>query len=110
MKSSPPRLTARDSRRLKPIGVGRSDKRADPIYSSPEHRAWRDEVIRRSGGVCQDSAHDPSRPRSGVRLYADHVRELKDGGAPFDPANGLARCASCHGKKTIGERVERMRG
>jgi 5-methylcytosine-specific restriction protein A len=109
MKSSPPRLTARDSRRLKPVGVGRSDKRADPIYSSPEHRAWRDEVIRRARGLCQDPAHDLSRPRTG-RLYADHVHELRDGGAPFDPANGLARCATCHGKKTIDERVERMRG
>lgn len=83
-------------------------KVVDPHYQTPEHRAWRDEVIRRSGGVCQDpSCRHPSRAR-GHRLFADHVVELRDGGAALDPANGLARCGSCHTTKTLAERARRM--
>lgn len=104
VKAAPPRLKASDSRRVKP-----QEKRALPIYSTPEYRVWRDEVIRRSGGQCQDTRHDPARVRSG-KLYADHIRELRDGGAPFDPINGLARCASCHERKTIAARVLRLKG
>jgi formate-dependent nitrite reductase cytochrome c552 subunit len=103
MKSSPPRLKAQDSRRIKP-----EEKRALPIYSTPEYRFWRAEVIRRSGGQCQDSTHDPRRSRSG-KLYADHIHELRDGGAPFDARNGMARCAACHERKTIAARVERLK-
>jgi len=83
-------------------------KQADPIYGTPEYRAWRATVIRRAGGRCQDpDCRTPARA-AGQRLYADHVVELKDGGAPFDPANGLARCASCHTRKTAEERAKRM--
>jgi formate-dependent nitrite reductase cytochrome c552 subunit len=108
MKAAPPRLTARDSRRIKPADGDRHSKRAAPIYATPEYRAWRAEVIRRSGGRCQDKNHDPQRSRSG-KLYADHVKELRDGGAPFDVRNGLARCASCHERKTIEARVARLK-
>ena len=104
MKAAPPRIKASDSRRVKP-----PEKRALPIYATPEYRRWRDEVIHRAGGQCQDSRHDPSRSRSG-KLYADHIEELRDGGAPFDPRNGLARCASCHERKTIAARVDRLKG
>ena len=34
--------------------------------------------------------------RAQCRIYGDHIRELKDGGAPLDPANVLLRCRSCH--------------
>jgi formate-dependent nitrite reductase cytochrome c552 subunit len=102
MKSSPPRLRTADSRRLTP-----PPKTALPIYSTPEYRLWRAEVIRRSGGRCQDPGHQPGRSRSG-KLYADHVKELRDGGAPFDARNGLARCASCHERKTMATRAVRM--
>ena len=103
VKIAPPRLKAADSRRVKP-----EEKRALPIYSTSEYRVWRAEVIRRSGGQCQDPTHDLNRARSG-KLYADHVQELRDGGAPIDPRNGLARCASCHERKTIAARVARLK-
>jgi hypothetical protein len=108
MKSSPPRLQTQDSRKVKAAGVARHDKRAAPIYASPQYRAWQAEVIRRARGVCQDPRHNPT--HGSGRLYADHIHELRDGGAPFDPMNGLARCGSCHGRKTIAERVKRLRG
>jgi hypothetical protein len=82
-------------------------KRADPIYATPEYRQWRTIVIRRAGGRCQDpECRTPE--RTGIRLFADHVKELKDGGAPFDPDNGLARCGACHTRKTARERAKRM--
>ena len=102
IKIAQPRLKAQDSRRIKP-----EEKRALPIYSTPEYRVWRAEVIRRSGGQCQDPRHDPGRSRG--KLYADHVKELRDGGAPFDVSNGLARCAPCHLRKTIDARVDRLK-
>lgn len=77
-------------------------KRADPIYHSPEYQRWRAIVIERAGGRCQVCG------RSDGRLYADHIREIKDGGAPFDPANGQALCHAHHQAKTAAERAKRM--
>jgi 5-methylcytosine-specific restriction protein A len=82
-------------------------KRVDPYYLTPEHQAWRDRVIARAGARCEDPEHDPRRPRSGIRLFADHIRELQDGGARLDLDNGMARCGSCHSRKTAVERDAR---
>lgn len=97
-----PRLKPADTRRIKP-----PPKQRLPIYGTPEYREWRGVVIRRAGGLCQDPRHDPQRSRRASRLFADHIHELKDGGAPFDPANGMARCGSCHTRKTTAERAAR---
>lgn len=84
-------------------------KVAAPIYQTGDYKTWRQAVIARAGGLCQDrQCLTPL--RKGMRLFADHVRELKDGGAPFDVANGLARCGSCHTRKTAAARVARQRG
>lgn len=77
-------------------------KAADSIYATPEYRQWAQAVKARAGFMCEDCG------RSGVRLFADHVIELKDGGAPFDPANGRCRCGSCHSLKTAAEKRRRM--
>jgi 5-methylcytosine-specific restriction enzyme A len=83
-------------------------KVADPHYRTPEHQAWRAAVIERSAGHCQDPAcRDPQRGR-GRRLFADHVVEIKDGGAALDLANGQALCGACHTRKTIAERALRQ--
>ena len=81
-------------------------KVADPIYGTAEYRRWRGIVIGRAGGRCRDP-HCAQPFRAGIRLFADHVVELKDGGAPFDPDNGLARCGACHTRKTVAERARR---
>lgn len=83
-------------------------KEAEPFYSSPEYRDWRAEVIERAGGRCQDPLCGTPN-RTGMRLFADHVKEIKDGGALLDPANGLARCGGCHSRKTAAARAARMR-
>ena len=38
----------------------------------------------------------------------DHVKELKDGGEPWDPDNLESLCDQCHKKKT-GEEVKKRR-
>ena len=74
------------------------------VYGTPRHRAWAAEVVRRSGGVCQDVTC--SNPISGGRLFADHKVELRDGGG-FNLANGVALCGACHTRKTLAERARR---
>jgi 5-methylcytosine-specific restriction protein A len=91
------RLTPLDTRRVKP-----APKTVEPFYVSPQYRVWREQVVRRTQGRCQECRREAS------RLFADHVVEVKDGGARFDPANGLARCGSCHTRKTASERVKRL--
>ena len=78
-------------------------KTADPFYHSAEHVAWSRQVIARAGGMCQGNGCG----RTGVRLFADHITELKDGGAPLDLRNGQALCGSCHGIKTAAAKRER---
>jgi 5-methylcytosine-specific restriction enzyme A len=43
----------------------------------------------------------------GVRIIADHINEVKDGGAELDPANVQMLCMACHGKKTAQARRAR---
>jgi len=101
LKCLKPGLATLDGRRVKP-----PPKEKNAIYYTPEFRAWREQVIERAGGRCQDpSCKSPH--RRGMRLFADHVVELKDGGAPFDLENGLARCGSCHSRKTAEARAKR---
>jgi len=102
LTSLPTRVKAVDTRK-----VHVAPKTAAPIYSTPEYQAWRTLVVGRANGRCQDPlCKYPHRKPS--RLFADHIIELRDGGAPFDPANGMARCGSCHTRKTAAERAKRL--
>ncbi len=84
-------------------------KKADAGLLTPEHRAWRTEVLRRSGYRCEavDDGHR-CQVAAPSRLFADHIRERKDGGHPFDPANGQCLCGRHHSLKTARVRAERM--
>lgn len=65
---------------------------------------WADAVKRRDGYACRDcGATGP-----GVRLVADHVVEIEDGGAMLDPSNGMTRCLPCHNRKTARARADRL--
>jgi hypothetical protein len=57
-------------------------------------------MIERHGERCCDKEHDDSKPRVGVTIDLDHIKELDDGGLPFDPNNVMLRCHSCHMRKT----------
>lgn len=82
-------------------------KRTNPFYLSPEWKALIASIIRIRGRRCEDPAHDPAQPRTGIRLFGDHIRELADDGAPLDPANVMLRCGSCHTRKTAAARAAR---
>lgn len=84
--------------------------RVDPYLTTKEHRAWSREVLKRAGYACQDQAHDPGKPRTGILLHADHIVERRDGGPLVDLDNGMARCAACHVRKTTEERKRRVQG
>ena len=77
-------------------------KQVDPHYSTAGHREWAIAVKERARWQCEDCG------AKGVRLHADHIIERKDGGADLDPANGRARCSSCHGIKTAKAKAERL--
>jgi 5-methylcytosine-specific restriction protein A len=84
-------------------------KVAASIYGTAEHAEWRRIVIKRAEGRCQAlTCQAPGRRAS--RLFADHIVELRDGGDPFDPANGQALCGACHTRKTAAARAARQRG
>lgn len=101
IKLARPSIPTMDTRIVAPM-----PKEADPHYQSPEHKAWRLEVMRRARWRCQAPGCTVRYPE---RLFADHIVELRDGGAPFDPANGQAFCGSHHSKKTAQARAERAR-
>ena len=42
-----------------------------------------------------------------MRVFGDHIIELKDGGALLDGRNVMLRCGSCHTRKTFEERAKR---
>jgi hypothetical protein len=93
-----------DMRAAQPIA-----KKADPELQTPEHRAWRQQVLRAADFRCQ--AVDNGKRchiRAPERLFADHIVERKDGGAKLDPRNGQCLCSSHHVAKTAAERAKRM--
>jgi 5-methylcytosine-specific restriction enzyme A len=79
-------------------------KVTEPYYLTAEHKAWAADVKARSGGVCAHCG------KATPRLIADHIVEVRDGGAKTDPANGMALCWSCHGLKTAAARRARNLG
>jgi hypothetical protein len=89
------------------VKVRQPQKTADPFYTSAPWRALMDGIIKQRGRRCEDVEHDASKPRSGIRIFGDHIRELKDGGAALDPNNILLRCGACHTRKTAASRADR---
>lgn len=72
-------------------------------YQTDLHRQWARAVKLRDSFTCQKcGAHG-----EGVRLIADHINELRDGGAPTDIANGITMCLACHNKKTGNQKAAR---
>lgn len=90
------------------------EKTTNPHYLTPEHRAWRAEVIKRARGQCQQVDALGNRcersEAAGDRMFADHIVELADGGAALDPANGRCLCGRHHTLKTNRERDRRAGG
>ena len=96
-----------DSRPVRPEA-----KKADPAYLTPEHRVWREIVISRAGRRCEATVKTGQRCQKAEpkhRMFADHVVEVSDGGARYDPKNGRCLCGSHHTSKTAQARADRLR-
>ena len=104
LRALAPRLATLDTRKVR-----MPEKTADPIYHTAEYQAWREEVIARAGRRCEEVVNGKrcwkAEPHN--RMFADHVIELRDGGAPFDPSNGRCLCGAHHTLKTIKAREAR---
>ena len=87
-------------------------KQREPIYATPQFQTWRAQVVARADGRCEaiDRGHRCSKAAPEHRMYADHIVELRDGGKPFDVANGQCLCASHHQFKTMAMRNRRLKG
>ncbi|MFY9291571.1 MAG: HNH endonuclease [Methylorubrum rhodinum] len=106
LKTLAPRLRTLDSRTLRPspgtIAV-RAPKVTASFYGSTEWQTLRKAIMRERGKRCEDCGSTSG------RMYCDHVKELRDGGAPLDRLNIRVRCASCHSRKTAQVRADRLR-
>ena len=95
--------------RLKPLHTARAafpPKTSDSFYQSPEWREFSTAVKQERGNCCeeQDCGY------RGPRLIADHIIEVKDGGALLDRRNILLRCMPCHNTKTALTQRQRALG
>lgn len=99
-----PRLAVTDTRAIK-----REAKVALPFYASPEWRGLMKTLIAERGRRCERVECRRSHDQNGhaVRIYGDHIVELRDNGAPLDPANIMLLCAVCHANKTANARAVR---
>ena len=94
-----------DSRAIKPEA-----RVTEPVYLTKEYRRWRAAVVARAGRQCQwlDGGRRCRKAEPEHRMFADHVVELRDGGNPYDIANGMCLCGRHHTLKTMRVRAKRM--
>ena len=83
-------------------------KRADPFYLSREWRSLLANVITERGRRCEVCGKTTEADGSPVKLVGDHTHEIRDGGAPLDPANIRLMDYGCHARKTQRARAERF--
>jgi 5-methylcytosine-specific restriction endonuclease McrA len=84
-------------------------KLADKFYLTPEWRALMRRLIEERGRRCEKCGRSSAGGQR-LRIFGDHIHELKDGGAPLDPQNISLLCGSCHTAKTAAERTKRTGG
>lgn len=86
-------------------------KQSEPHYLTREHKAWAADVVFRAGARCEavEGGARCTKAAPQHRMFADHVVELRDGGAALDPDNGQCLCGSHHTAKTAAARAKRMR-
>lgn len=87
--------------------IAQRSKATHPFYGSSAWKALLREIIAARGRRCENRDCETPNRGTGLRIYGDHIRELRDGGAPLDPANIKLLCASCHRIKTL--RVAKQR-
>jgi 5-methylcytosine-specific restriction protein A len=86
-----------------------AEKTVDPLYNTPEYRKWREIVVSRARGRCEWVENGRRCNVAEPRMIADHIIEVRDDGAKFDPANGQCLCFRHHTIKTNRERDKRLK-
>lgn len=77
------------------------------FYHGKAWRSLRDKIIKKRGRRCENpSCLTPQGPWP--IIIGDHIREIKDGGAPLDENNIRLVCQACHNRKTEDERAARI--
>ncbi len=83
----------------------------NPLYLTPAYSVWRMAVVKRAGYRCEAKDNNGIRCSKAApqhRMFADHIVELKDGGAPLDSSNGQCLCGAHHTTKTVMARALRL--
>jgi len=103
LKTIGPSLTPLDMRvaKLPP-------KTADEFYLSPAWRGLVAAIKRERGNACEECGRSHDHKGKPLRIIGDHIKELKDGGAPLDRANIKLMCLPCHNRKTADEKARRL--
>ena len=101
LKLIEPRIKARAASRVRMLPTEGGANAAH--YQSDGHKAWAAAVKRRDGYRCVVPGCD-----SKGRVIADHIVEITDGGARFDPSNGETLCIACHNRKTAAAKAKRL--
>lgn len=88
----------------------RPPKFADPEIMTHRHRVWRAKILERAGHRCEWVENGRRCPKRSPEymLYADHIRERKDGGELHSMSNGRCLCATHHQVKTVAARRARL--
>jgi 5-methylcytosine-specific restriction endonuclease McrA len=81
-------------------------KLTDKFYLTPEWRGLMRRLIEERGRRCEKCGRSAAGGQK-MRIFGDHIVELKDGGAPLDETNVELLCGSCHVTKTAAERKRR---
>jgi 5-methylcytosine-specific restriction enzyme A len=102
IRTQAPRIATRDTRAVKQL-----PKQVDGFYLSTEWRNLVASLTAERGRRCEQCGRTGEGGER-VRIFGDHVRELRDGGALFDPLNVKLLCGACHATKTLAERGKRM--
>jgi len=64
-------------------------------------------LIKERGRRCEECGRTRDDAGKPVRIFGDHIKELRDGGAPLDPGNVKLLDGRCHTRKTLRERARR---
>src|SRR6266403_2151771 len=98
MKSLNPRITTINKKRVG-SDTPRSTKPTLSFYKTREWTQLVAEIIRERGRHCENI--ECAREGILTRIFADHIIEIKDGGALLDKKNIKLLCGSCHTTKTL---------
>lgn len=74
------------------------------VYNTTRWKELREMALKRDKGLCVTCLKNNRIERA---VLVDHIKELSDGGEPFDINNLKSLCSACHNKKSAEERKKR---